>query len=197
MPEYDDHILHEVDGIAEYDNPVPAWLQAMFFGGIAFSVIYVAVYALAFGGDSYDAEYRDELVADKAAAQAYFAANPLQPPTAEALLAGAVDPEVLARGGARYAKTCAPCHGDAGQGLIGPNLTDDAWLHGGKVTEIWTVIVGGVPAKGMPTWGRAFAPEEVSAVTSFVRSLHGASPAGGRAPEGAVVAMEPLPTSAP
>jgi cytochrome c oxidase cbb3-type subunit 3 len=193
MAQYQDEVLHDVDGIQEYDNPMPGWLMAIFWGSIVFAVLYLAYYALSFGEGTMDAEYRGEAVAELAAVEAYYQAHPIVPPTASALLAGAVDPQVLAVGSERFARTCAPCHGAAAQGLIGPNLCDAYWLHGGQVTQIFTTIVKGVPAKGMPTWGRTVPPPELAALVSYLRSLQGTAPAGGRSPEGALVQPEPLP----
>lgn len=194
MARYEDKVIHDVDGIEEYGNPAPGWLMWMFYGAIIFSVIYLGWFALAFDDDSFVMEYREATQAAKAEVQAYFAANPIVPPSTEELLAGSVDPAVIEVGKTRFTKTCAPCHGDVGQGLIGPNLIDDYWLHGGKVTEIFTTIVKGVPAKGMPPWGRALSQEELKAVTCYVRSLHEQPPpAKAKAPEGDKVQMEPLP----
>jgi len=193
MAQYEDKVLHDVDGIQEYDNPMPGWLTAIFWGSIVFSVLYMAFYALAFGEKSMESEYRSETVTDLAAIQAHFDANPLAPPSAAELLAGASDPEVLKVGQGRFARSCASCHGEAGQGLIGPNLGDEYWLHGGQVTQIFRSVAKGIPAKGMPPWGRAIAPEEVSALVSYIRSLQGAAATNARQPEGQLVTPEPLP----
>jgi cytochrome c oxidase cbb3-type subunit 3 len=96
-------------------------------------------------------------------------------------------------GAARFARSCAPCHGEQAQGLIGPNLTDDRWLHGGHVEQVFQSLVKGWPAQGMPPWGRALPPEEIAALTSYVRSLQGSSPPNPKPPEGEVVTPEPLP----
>lgn len=192
MARYEDEVVHGVDGIEEYDNPAPAWLVAILWGSVVFAVLYIGWYALAFGDDSMTAGLRDELVVEKAKVQDYFAKNPIVPPTAEDLLAAAVDPESLGKGRERFLKTCAPCHGENGQGLIGPNLTDNFWIHGGKAVEIFTTVAKGVPAKGMPPWGRALKPEELRALVGFIRSLNGTNPANGRAPEGNEVAPEPI-----
>ena len=132
---------------------------------------------------------------DLAAIQAHFDANPLVPPTPATLLAGAVDPQVLDKGKARFARSCAPCHGEQGQGLIGPNLTDDRWIHGGQVEQVFQSVAKGWPAKGMPPWGRAVPPDELAALVSYVRSLQGTSPPNAKAAEGEPVAPEPLPRS--
>ena len=193
MAQYEDKILHDVDGIQEYDNPMPGWLMAIFWGSIVFAILYMAYYALAFGEKSMVSEYRGEAVTGLATIQAHFDANPRVPPSTAELLAGATDPEALALGRDRYARTCASCHGDAAQGLIGPNLCDSVWLHGGQVTQIFQTLAKGVPAKGMPPWGRAIAPEELSALVSDIRSLQGTEPANARSPEGEYAAPEPLP----
>ena len=194
MAQYEDKILHgDIDGIEEYDNPLPGWLMAILWGSLIFSVLYIAYYALSFGEISMDSEYRGEAIEHRAALQAYFDESPLVPPSAEALLAGAVSPEVVDKGRQRFSKTCASCHGDRGQGLIGPNLTDDRWLNGGKVTQVFTTIAKGVAAKGMPPWGRAIAPDELSALVSYIRSIQGSNPDGAKPAEGDPVAAEPLP----
>ena len=190
---YKDEILHEVDGIAEYDNPSPGWLNAILWGALIFSVLYIAFYALSFGPASHKSEYRREAVQAHAALQAYYDANPIVPPSAVQLLAGAVDQKVIDLGRARFVKTCASCHGEAAQGLIGPNLTDENWLHGGKVTQVFSTIAKGVPAKGMPPWGRAVAPKELAALVSYLRSVQGTRPANPKEPEGKAVTPEPLP----
>ncbi len=194
MADSKDRLLdHDADGIREYDNAAPGWLMWMLYGAMIFSVLYVAWYALSFGDDDYGIELSGEQVVEKAKVQQFVADHPIPTPTAEALLAGAVDPVVLERAAARFAKTCSPCHGANAQGLIGPNLTDDRWLHGGKVTDIFGTIVKGVPAKGMPPWGRALKPDEIASLASFIRSLQGSNPAGAKPPEGDPAVPEPLP----
>jgi len=194
MADYEDKLLdHDVDGIREYDNPLPGWLMGILWGAIVFSIIYLGYYALSFGTDDYGAELRGDTVERRAELQAYFDANPLEPPAAEELLAGAKNAEIIAKGSERFQKSCASCHGEAAQGLIGPNLTDDQWLHGGQVLQIFSVLVKGVPEKGMPPWGRALPPEELAALVSYIRSVQGSNPANPKPPEGETVAPEPLP----
>jgi cytochrome c oxidase cbb3-type subunit 3 len=169
--------------------------MAIWWGSLLFAALYIAFYALSFGEGSMEAEYRSAAEKDVAAIQAHFDANPLVPPTPAQLLAGAVDPQVLEQGAARFAKSCSPCHGERAQGLIGPNLTDDRWIHGGQVEQVFQSVAKGWPAKGMPPWGRAVPPEELSALVSYVRSLQGSNPPSPKAPEGDPVAPEPLPRS--
>ena len=193
MAQYDDRVAHEVDGIKEYDNPMPGWLMAIWWGSLIFSAGYLMFFALNFGEGTMDAEYRQQTQDAVTSVQAYFDANPLVPPKPADLLAGAVNEAVLDAGAARFARSCAACHGDRAQGLIGPNLTDDRWIHGGSVEQIFQTVAKGWPAKGMPPWGRALTPDELAAVVSYVRSLQGSNPPGPRAPEGDVFAPEALP----
>ncbi len=193
MPRYEDKIIHDVDGIEEYDNPMPGWLMSILWGAMIFSVIYLMFYALAFGDSDKDSLARGEALERRAAVQEYFDENPLVPPTPEELLAGAADPDVLELGKTRWIKTCASCHGDEGQGLIGPNVCDEYWLHGGEVTKIFTTVAKGVPAKGMPPWGRAIAPEELAALVSYIRSLQGTTPGDAKKAEGERFEPEPIP----
>jgi cytochrome c oxidase cbb3-type subunit 3 len=85
-----------------------------------------------------------------------------------------------------FAQRCTPCHGDQGQGVIGPNLTDEAWIHGsGALLHIYGTVSEGVPAKGMPSWEMQLSPVQVRELTAFVGTLRGKN-LPGKAPEGSV-----------
>jgi cytochrome c oxidase cbb3-type subunit 3 len=196
MPQFEDKVLHEMDGIREYDNPMPGWLMAIWWGSLIFAAAYLIFYALVFSdGGSMEAEYRGETQKALASVQTYFDAHPLVAPSAAELLAGAANPAVVQTGAARFARSCAACHGEKAQGLIGPNLTDDRWIHGGSVEQIFQTVAKGWPAKGMPPWGRALKPEEIAALVSYVRSLQGSNPTNGRPPEGDPYVAQPIPRS--
>jgi len=193
MAEFEDKVLHELDGIKEYDNAMPGWLMAIWWGSLIFSAAYLIFFALNFGEGTMEAEYRGATQQAVTAVDAYFAANPLVPPSPAELLAGAKDPAVLETGRSRFTRTCAACHGASAQGLIGPNLTDDRWIHGGTVEQIFQSVAKGWPAKGMPPWGRVVKPEELAALVSYVRSIQGSNPPNARAPEGEPAVPEPIP----
>lgn len=177
----DDRLLdHSYDGIQEYDNPLPRWWVWIFYA----TIIFVPVYYLAPGeigaGKGMVARYEAEVAA-------YEASRPAAAAWDEAaFLAKATDPALLASGQAVFTTNCAACHRADGGGLIGPNLTDAAWIHGGTPTAIHTVIAQGVLAKGMPAWERLLKPEQVDAVVAYVMSLTGTNPKDGKAPEGVV-----------
>jgi cytochrome c oxidase cbb3-type subunit 3 len=195
MAQFEDKVLHELDGIREYDNPMPGWLMAIWWGSLVFAAAYLIFYALSFGEGSMEAEYRGETQSALAAVQAHYDANPLVPPSPSELLGGAKNAAVLEVGGSRFSRSCASCHGAQAQGLIGPNLTDDRWIHGGAVEQVFQSIAKGWPAKGMPPWGRVVKPEELSALVSYVRSLQGSNPPSPRPAEGDRAVPEPIPGS--
>ena len=104
--------------------------------------------------------------------------------TNESLSALAQDAEAMQAAKTKYLAVCASCHGEAGQGTIGPNLTDDHWIHCKEVTDIYLTIYQGVEAKGMIAWGKSLKPEEIQLLTAYVHSLRGSNPANPRAPQG-------------
>jgi cytochrome c oxidase cbb3-type subunit 3 len=179
MSDQDRILEHEYDGIKEYDNPMPRWWVLTFWATIIFSVAYVFNVGGIGTGQGRIADYEADMVA-------WRAAHPQGggPVDVAALLALADDSEAVEEGGEVYAKYCAACHAADGGGMIGPNLTDNAWLHGSSIDSIHTVIAEGVLAKGMPAWGKMLSPEQVDHVTAYVWSLAGSTPAAPKAPEG-------------
>jgi cytochrome c oxidase cbb3-type subunit III len=181
MSEKDRLIEHSYDGIQEYDNPMPRWWVLTFWATIVFSVMYT--FDVGFGtGEGRVAQYAADMAAWREAHPAGGA-----PVDTAALLAMAANADAVHEGGETFAKYCAACHAADGGGLIGPNLTDSSWLHGGRIDEIHAVIANGVLAKGMPAWAKQLKPEEVDQVTAYVWSLYGSTPAQPKAPEGLVV----------
>jgi cytochrome c oxidase cbb3-type subunit 3 len=175
---------HEYDGIREYDNPLPRWWVASFWATILFSGLYLLnLPGTGVGiGKGRIAAYE----ADMARAAALAAAqDPLRGLTAEQILAAARDPGKLALGKATFTTTCSVCHGADGGGVIGPNLADDYYLHGGQPLELLKTVSEGVLAKGMPPWGKTLKPDQLVAVVAYVTTLRGTHPVKPKAPEGA------------
>lgn len=177
----EDRLLdHEYDGIQEYDNPLPRWWLWILYATVIFSVAYYFLPSPFGEGPGKVAEYE--------AAVAAFEASQPEPTgptvTDDGLRALAAQPEALAAGKVVFEANCAACHRPDGGGLIGPNLTDDAWLHGGLPTQIHATIAQGVLAKGMPAWDRILKPDQVDAVTAYVISLLGTNPPNPKAAEG-------------
>lgn len=171
---------HDYDGIQEFDNPMPRWWLWIFYATIIWVPLYY-VLPHPFGeGDGNVAEYE----ASVAKAQANMPEPVVATVTDGELLALVPQAGVLAEGKSVYDINCAACHRSDGGGLIGPNLADNAYIHGGSPTAIHRVIREGVLAKGMPPWERLLKPEQVNAVTAYVISLAGTNPPNAKAPEG-------------
>lgn len=177
---------HDYDGIREYDNPLPGWWRAMFWGSIVFAAGYFIWFHVADRGESPDARYRDELAvyqSKRAEREAADAAN-----VSEDLLArNAQDEKLIEHGADIFSTHCASCHNADGRGLIGPNLTDLFQLHGSTRMDLFTTIRNGVSGTAMPAWGEQMGPTEVLAVATFATTLRGKNVAGGKAPQGAPV----------
>lgn len=178
---------HVYDEIEELDNSLPKWWLSMFYATIAFSLGYYAYYELG-PGPGLVQEYEQERAAMEIAALSKPAAAKVESETE--LRAMVRDAAVTAAGHAVFVGKCASCHGEKGQGIIGPNLTDDYWIHGGKMTEILTVISAGVAEKGMPPWKPLLTPKELTSVAAYVKSLRGSNPPGAKAPQGQQVAEQ-------
>ncbi|AYL95137.1 cbb3-type cytochrome c oxidase N-terminal domain-containing protein [Mucilaginibacter celer] len=175
-------IAHDYDGIQELDNPIPGWFMYLFYITIIFAVGYILTYhVFGFGQLQYD-EYKTEMAQADIAKQQYLskAANRVDENTVKLVS----DPAVLNSGQVIFKQSCVPCHGDHAQGVVGPNLTDDYWLHGGKISDVFKTIKYGVQAKGMPTWEKQLSPKQISDVANYIKSLHGTNPAGAKEPQG-------------
>lgn len=171
---------HEYDGIKEFDNPLPGWWRALFYLTIVWAVIYAPYYWLGFGDNQIES-YQQEM----AEAAAVAAAAPAPKPVAADTLAEAeTDPARIAAGSATYTKLCFACHATGGAGLVGPNLTDDYWLHGGSMKDVVHVITEGVPEKGMIAWKSQLTPDEIISAAAYIKSLRGTNPANPKAPQG-------------
>jgi cytochrome c oxidase cbb3-type subunit III len=95
------------------------------------------------------------------------------------------DAKGIAEGKTLFTKNCIACHGANGEGnMVGPNLTDKFWLHGGSINNVFRTITLGVPEKGMQAWGKNFASADIKNLASYVLSLQGSNPANGKAPQG-------------
>lgn len=152
---------HEYDGIRELDNNLPPWWKWGFYLTIAFAVFYLPYYHL-FNTDGLQiAEYEAEM----AAAELMMKDN-VSEKTAVLL----TEPTDLANGEKVYMKLCAVCHGQEGEGLVGPNLTDDHWLYEGDIKGVFSTIKYGTN-KGMQSWSSQIPPREIQQVASYVLSL--------------------------
>ncbi len=173
---------HDFDGIRELDNKLPPWWLGLMYGSMIFAVIYMYQYHWSGSGWSSENEYIAEMKAGDEIKNAYLdkMANAINENNVVAL----TDPEDLSAGAAVFKRNCAACHGVEGQGLVGPNLTDDYWLKGGGIKNVFETIKYGVPEKGMISWKSQLKPETMQQVASYILTLQGTSPPNPKAKEG-------------
>lgn len=184
----EDQVLeHDFDGIQEYDNRLPNWWLFILYASIVFALGYWLFYHTVHAGRLPVARYDQEM---GRAAEAQLAKASAGGLSEQSLLLMAQVPARVAEGQALFTQYCVVCHGAQGQGMVGPNLTDGAWIHGGRPLEIHRTVTDGVPAKGMAAWGRQLGPSRVEAVVSYVLTLRGTN-APGKGPEGADVGAKP------
>lgn len=172
-------IPHAYDEIHELDNPVPRWFNVLFYGTLVFAVAYLIIYHVADIGDRQDTEYVKQVEKAAIDKRLYLAKTPAIDENSIKF-----DQSMVANGATIYAASCAPCHGDKGQGLVGPNLCDEFWLHGGSIKDVFKTIKSGFAAKGMPGWEKNMSAKNLAEVASYVISLKGTNPDGAKAAQG-------------
>ena len=184
----DELLDHDVDGIREFDNALPRWWLWGFYFTIVFAGVYFINYHLlftpVFGRPSILSEYRAEMV------NAPWHRVPSPPPDAPtpAPLALLTDQDNLAKGKAIFngpRNQCKTCHREDLGGVIGPNLTDDQWLHGCSTAELVRNVTSGFREKGMMAFGSGqyLSNDEVLQVVSYVVSRRGSGPPSPKAPD--------------
>jgi cytochrome c oxidase cbb3-type subunit III len=169
---------HEYDGIKELDNRLPRWWLWLFYITIIFSAIYFLRYHILQTAPLQEKEYVNEV----ASAETKY--KDMRPNIDAASVTLLSDEASLAAGKAIFDKNCKVCHLEQGQGLVGPNLTDEYWIHGCTINEIFNLIVVGVPEKGMISWKTQLTPEQIQQVSSFIVTLKGTNPPNPKEPQG-------------
>jgi cytochrome c oxidase cbb3-type subunit III len=174
-------IGHEYDGISELDNDLPPWWKYGFYLTIGIAVVYLIHYHVTKTGDLQTAEYNKSVAEAKAEIEAYMKTSEGNvDETTVVQLEGAE----IESGKEIFNTNCAACHGNAGQGTVGPNLTDPYWLHGGGISDIFKSIKYGWTDKGMKAWKDDFSPKQIAQLASYIRTLKGSNPAGAKEPQG-------------
>ena len=182
----DELLDHDADGIHEFDNALPRWWLYGFYFTIAFAAVYLVNYHVLprplFGRAGMVAEYQAELEAASKVATS-------RPHAAKATAVAALtDQSSLDKGRAIFegpVNTCFACHRNDLGGLVGPNLTDDKWLHGCSIQDVVNSITTGYPEKGMLAFGtgKPLTDEQVLQVASYVLSKHGSVPPAAKPPD--------------
>jgi cytochrome c oxidase cbb3-type subunit 3 len=173
-------IPHAYDGIHELNNPVPKWFNFLFYGSIIIAAGYLYYYQFSDYGPNQDKEYEMEIAKADESKRAFLASSTSKFDENSVK----VDAALVANGKAVFLANCIACHGEQGQGIVGPNLTDDFWLHGGSINDVFKVVKYGVPAKGMVSWEKNLSSKNIAEVVNFIISLQGSKPANAKAPQG-------------
>lgn len=165
---------HVYDGIQEYDKRLPNWWLNTLYGTIAFSVVYWFVHITA-GLVPDDGRKVDEALAGISAARMSTSIDV----TDDAVFwEMSRNPVVAGAGKTTYDSLCATCHlpnlkgKSANPAAVGPDLSDEAWLHGGAPKDLYRIVERGVLAKGMPAWGPVIGPKKSAEVVAYILSHH-------------------------
>lgn len=175
---------HNYDGIRELDNNLPPWWKYGFYVSIVWGAIYLYAYHWSHIWPNSDEEFKLEMESATAQINAYLEKSAVKIDENSVTLI--TDAGQLENGKSNYTSVCATCHGNAGEGGIGPNLTDEYWLHGGSIKDIFKTIKYGVTDKGMPTWEAQYSPKEIAELASFIYTLKGTNPPNGKEKQGAL-----------
>lgn len=178
--ERDKLLDHEYDGIRELDNHMPVWWLWLFYGSILFGIGYLFYYEVFRWGPDQHEQYEMEMAA---AAERHESSD--GPATEEVVWTFSEDPADIAAGRELYMSTnqlCFTCHGGEGQGMVGPNLTDDYWMHGCTPADIAASIINGIPEMGMLPYGSGtrMSNDQVRQLISYIATLRGTNPAGAK-----------------
>ncbi|NQW30486.1 MAG: c-type cytochrome [Ignavibacteria bacterium] len=174
---------HDADGIKEFDNDLPRWWLYGFYFTIFCSVVYMFYYHVYSGSDWNILWYNSrgqvqEYTAEVAEANAMLANAPKKASVAAVLL---TDQASLEKGKEIFNSTnslCFTCHREDLGGIIGPNLTDEYWMHGCSLEVIIKNITSGFPEKGMLPYGSSnkLSDTELLQVASYIVSKKGSNP---------------------
>jgi cytochrome c oxidase cbb3-type subunit 3 len=172
---------HDYDGIKELDNALPPWWKFGFYITIFVACVYLLKYEVWETGPNPTQEYASEMMTAKADVEAYVASLKNNVDEKSVTLSDAAG---IASGQVSFSKTCVPCHGAKGEGGVGPNLTDDYWIHGGGLADLFKTIKYGYPDKGMQSWQTTYSPVQIQELASYIKSLKGTNPPNAKAPQG-------------
>ncbi len=172
---------HDYDGIKELDNALPPWWKYGFYITIVVAFVYLLNFHVFGIGKNPTEEYNAEMEKARIEKEIYEASNKDKVDENNVPMADAAG---LKAGEKLFELNCVACHLKSGGGNVGPNLTDDYWLHKGSLNDIYHTIKVGYPDKGMQSWSNQFTPKEISYLASYIKTLRGTNPPGPKAPQG-------------
>jgi cytochrome c oxidase cbb3-type subunit 3 len=182
--EQDIDLGHDYDGIRELDNSMPPWWVWMFYATIAYAGVYMYWYHFSDNGTNMINQYAAEMEEGDRIKQAFL--DKMADAINEKDVVALTDQTDIKEGEAIFIKSCAACHQNSGAGSVGPNLTDEYWLHGGGIKNVFKTIKYGVPEKGMIAWASQLRPSDMQKVSSFILTLAGTNPEGAKDPQGTI-----------
>lgn len=170
---------HNYDGIKELNNNLPPWWKWMFYLTIIFSFVYIFRYHFSGSGKLQAAEYEEEMLIAAADKKAFMekSANSVDESSVKVVTEFTKGKEI-------FIEMCAACHGKNMEGGVGPNLTDEYWIHGGSIQDVFKSIKYGFPEKGMIAWQSQLSPAQMQEIASYIASMKGSNPANAKAPQG-------------
>jgi len=174
---------HDYDGIKELDSQIPPWFLWLFYITIFFSVVYMLDYHVFNTSPLQAEEYNIQVKQAEIEREALIKSGAFLNEESVKLL---TDQASLDNGKQIFATNCVACHAADAGGLVGPNLTDQYWIHGGGIKNVFKTIKYGVPAKGMISWQAQLNPNQIQLVASYILSLQGTKPANPKAPQGTI-----------
>jgi cytochrome c oxidase cbb3-type subunit III len=180
--EADIMLQHAHDGIYELDNRLPPWWVNMFYATIVFAFGYIFYYHFSGTERGQLVEYTQSM--HELDSIRYEAADRQANSVSENTVVALTDKPSIEAGKGTFIGKCAACHGQKGEGTVGPNMTDDYWIHGGSIKNIFKTIKNGVPDKGMIAWGGQLKPSEIQEVASYILTLRGTNPPNPKASQG-------------
>ncbi len=175
---------HDFDGIRELDNRLPPWWVNMFIITIVWAVAYMFYYHWGGDGPSSTDEYNMEV--EEAKKQDAIALAGMANAVDESNVTALTEAGALGEGQTIFKSVCAACHGQAGEGMVGPNMTDEYWIHGGGIKNVFKTIKYGVPEKGMISWQSQLSPSDMQKVASYILTLKGTNPPNPKEPQGEI-----------
>ena len=181
---------HNYDGIQELDNALPPWWKYGFIITIGFAFVYLLNFHVFGNGKNPTEEYQAEMNNAQIQKEVYESKNKDRIDEEHVSMADATG---IKSAEVNYVANCVACHGAKGEGGVGPNLTDDYWLHKGSLNDIYHTLKVGYPDKGMQSWASKFSPKEMSQLASYIKTLKGTNPPNGKVPQGDILTEE-IPT---
>ncbi len=172
---------HNYDGIRELDNALPPWWKYGFYITIVIAFFYLLNFHVLGLGKNPTEEYNTEMENARIEKEIFDANNKDKIDENNVPMADAAG---IQAGQQMFEANCVACHLKDGGGSVGPNLTDDYWIHKGSLNDIYTTIKIGYPDKGMQAWSTKFNPKEMSQLASYIKTLRGTKPANAKLPQG-------------